>query len=661
MYQHQLQYLESALEMTAHLFLALFLLLWSTANSKSQAWSNASNQQRLVSFSGGANISEKSSKVLMNSSSNTTLQAVDASSPTKSLLLHSDGANKEHEYSCSRPWFYPKNSSNGSTVCECGSQIGFTVRCSTKSQQLQVLVCYCMTYNKEMASYVVGMCFYACFFANTYYPIPRRVNATNINSVVCNGLHFHRDGQLCGVCEDGFALPVYSYSLACVECSDYSKNWIKYILVAFLPLTLFFWVIIVLRVSVTSGLLNDFAFVAQIMTVPAQSRMITTLLPASNASTTVMFLAKSVLSLYSCWSLDFFRMVYTPFCLHPKLTTIQAFAMDYLIAVYPLALLGLVYLLVELHDRGCRPIVWLWKPFQCCFARFRRRWDIKTSLIDSFATFIFLSFLKFLSVSVDLLVPTTVYNIHGERLPNIYLYYDGSTEFFGREHLPFGIMALLVFLIFNLFPTMLLCLYPCQCFQRCLNKLGLRCDKLYILMDSFQGCYKDGTNGTRDCRYFAGLYLWLRIVLLGIYALTRTDFYYPLATVAVAVFGISLVLFQPYKVAAHNAIGSFFIFFLVIGYSSAMALIISSAQAVLQSFQDISVVMLGFTYLVPLLYIVGVIVYWLVARKKLPQKCFRTLMHRNAREEEQQRLVDSLPDRIVHPEEYGSLHEHHIQ
>ena len=607
-------------------------------------------------ISGGANISEKSSKVLMNSSSNTTLQAVDASSPTKSLLLHSDGASKEHEYSCSRPWFHPKNSSNGSTVCECGSRIGHTVRCSAKCQSLQVLVCYCMTYNKETASFVVGMCFYACFFANTYYPIPRWVNATNINSVVCNGLHFHRDGQLCGTCEDGYALPVYSYSLACVECSNYSKNWIKYILAAFLPLTLFFCVIIVFRLSVISGLLNDFVFVTQILTFPPQSRMLIALLPAACASKTIVFLAKLVFSLYSCWNLDFFRTVYTPFCLHPKLTTIQALAMDYLIAVYPLALLGLVYLLVELHDRGCRPVVWLWKPFYYCFTRFRRQWDIKTSLIDSFATFLFLSFVKFLSVSVDLLVPTTVYNIHGERLPKIYLYYDGSTEFFGREHLPFGIMALLVFLIFNLFPTLLLCLYPCQCFQRCLNKLGLRCGKLHILMDAFQGCYKDGTNGTRDCRYFAGLYLWIRIVLLGIYALTRTNFYYPSATVAVAVFGIFYALFQPYKSAAHNAIGSFFIFFLVACYSSAMAMIISSAQTVVQSFHGTSIVMIAMSYVVPLFYIVGVVVYWIVVREKLPQKCFRRMMHKNAREQ-QQPLVDSLPDRIVRPEEYGLLRD----
>jgi len=49
-----------------------------------------------------------------------------------------------------------------------------------------------------------------------------------------------------------------------------------------------------------------------------------------------------------------------------------------------------------------------------------------------------LSCIKVLSVSIDVPVPTTVYDIHGKPLPNLYLYYDGSTEYFGREHLPFA-------------------------------------------------------------------------------------------------------------------------------------------------------------------------------------------------------------------------------
>ena len=110
-------------------------------------------------------IKARSSIVLKNSSSNSTLQPVDAISLRQPSLLHSDGASKEHKHSCSRPWFYPKNSSNGSTVCECGSRVGYTVQCPTESQPLQVLICNCMTYNKETASFCcwnVLLCLFLC-------------------------------------------------------------------------------------------------------------------------------------------------------------------------------------------------------------------------------------------------------------------------------------------------------------------------------------------------------------------------------------------------------------------------------------------------------------------------------------------------------------------
>ena len=179
--------------MVTVIHLVLLLLMLDTANSDSQAWSaGAANTNTSKT---NQNNNSKGLNALKNSSSNKTLKAVDATSQRQPSLLHSDGASKEHKHSCSRPWFYPKNSSNGSTVCECGSPVGYTVQCSTESQPLRVLICNCMTYNKETASFVVGMCFYACFFTNTYYTIPMWVNATNLNAFVCNGLHFHRDGQ----------------------------------------------------------------------------------------------------------------------------------------------------------------------------------------------------------------------------------------------------------------------------------------------------------------------------------------------------------------------------------------------------------------------------------------------------------------------------------
>ena len=337
------------------------------------------------------------------------------------------------------------------------------------------------------------------------------------------------------------------------------------------------------------------------------------------------------------------------------MTTIQALALDYVLAIYPLVLLGVVYVFVELHDHGCWLVLSLWKPFHRCFSHFRRQWDIKTSLVDAFATLLLLSYIKLLSVSIDILVPTTVYDSDGKPLPNLYLFYDGSTEYFGREHLPFGITALLVLLMFIVLPFLLLCLYPCHCFQRGLNKLGLRCATLHMFMDSFQGCYKNGTSGTHDCRYFAGLYLLIRIALMGAYAFTRSISYYPLATVILTVFAITIVVLRPYRSTVHNIIDSFLILSMIICYSSAMANSIDIALVKSNTLLHIAIVMIYLSALVPLFYIVVLIVYWLVVRKKLPQKLYRKLVHRNTTEEEQQLLEDSLPDRIVHAEAYTPL------
>ena len=177
------------------------------------------------------------------------------------------------------------------------------------------------------------------------------------------------------------------------------------------------------------------------------------------------------LSLYGIWNLDFLRLLYRPFCLHPEMTTLQVLALDYAIAVYPLLLIVFTYLLVEMHDHNVMIVVWLWKPFYAYFVHFRRNSNIKGSLINAFATFLLLSYVEFLHTSFAFLFPVNVYNIHGRSKQ--YLFYNGTVEYFGPEHLPFAILAVAVVLIFNICPLFLLVLYPCQCFQRCLNHYNI--------------------------------------------------------------------------------------------------------------------------------------------------------------------------------------------
>ena len=86
----------------------------------------------------------------------------------------------------------------------------------------------------------------------------------------------------------------------------------------------------------------------------------------------------------------------------------HALALDYL-AIYPLILIVITYILIQLRAQNFWPLVWMWKPVQYCFTRcgIRRQWNFKSSIIEAFASFLLLSLGKMLSISFDLLVPTT--------------------------------------------------------------------------------------------------------------------------------------------------------------------------------------------------------------------------------------------------------------
>ena len=544
-------------------------------------------------------------------------------------------------------WFTP----NDNTSCECGSSLGGLVDCDGRSKNVSLFKGYCMTFNVNGSMLVVGPCLYGeCFLANdfhSYRPLPS--NTSKLNEL-CS--RYHRDGQLCGRCEDGFALPVYSYNQSCVKCeNDYGSNWLKYLAASLLPLTLFLIMIVMFRVRVTSGLMNAFVLLSQAMSLPALLRGV--MLNAeclSDGGSRIVFLIYSVI--FGIWNLDFFRLLYPPFCLHPETTTVQVLALDYVIAVYPLFLLVIAYLLVTLHDSGVKLIVWMWRPFHRCFVHFRRNWNIKTSLIDAFATFLLLSYTKFLSVSFDLLIPMYLFNIRDKHLNKLYLFWSGTTEYFGSEHLPYAILALAVVIVFNILPFLLLCLYPSRWFQKCLNRCRLQNQILYTFMDAFLGCYKDGTNGSCDCRWFAGLYLFIRILYIIILSVIWFNFSAPLLGCAVLVLLLLTAVLQPYKSSTHNRVNVFFLSVILFIITLYMGFVIASTEAV--QYIHLSKLIFGLSISIPVIYITGVILYELFGHWMCVQRMYQRLCRvcMKVEDDEYERL---LPERMVNVEECAVL------
>ena len=457
---------------------------------------------------------------------------------------------------------------NKTGICTCDSYrvafIGEMVHCRNNPYELAIQRCYCATYRHRL---VFGPCQYTC--SNKSF-LDITVNSTALLSNAVCGPH-NRQGQMCGQCKPGYAPPVYSYSLTCVNCT--TSNWGKFTAVSLLPLTAFFVFVVTFRISATSPKLHGIILFSQILTCPCNMRFLELYLPLHRKFTpTLSRLTQAVISVFGVWNLNFCRLVYTPFCLHPNTNTLQVMALDYLVAVYPLLLIGLFYLLVLLYDHNARPVVFLCKPFVSFFIRFRRQWNIRSSLVDAFATFLLLSYVKILSVSMDLLTPVVLYDQHSQPLPQLYLFNQGDTAFFSRRHLPYAFLALFFLLTFTLLPMTLLFLYPCSCFQVCLNRSGLSCHSLHIFMDSFQGHYKNGTNDTHDFRYFSALYLLLRALVYVSSMLAYQILSYAFTTIVLICFTIILSLAQPYKSYSYTLNDAFYLTAILLLYITLMPL-----------------------------------------------------------------------------------------
>ncbi len=105
-------------------------------------------------------------------------------------------------------------------------------------------------------------------------------------------------------------------------------------------------------------------------------------------------------------------------------------------------------------------------------------------------------------------------------------------------------------IIFNLLPIILLLVHPIKIFQRGLNSIPcVNWHYLHTFLDCFQGCYKNGTNNTRDYRYFAGIYLLIRLAyqIPGVIDMNYTNDYFTVLVPYLA--SLLFSIFRPYRVS----------------------------------------------------------------------------------------------------------------
>ena len=329
------------------------------------------------------------------------------------------------------------------------------------------------------------------------------------------------------------------------------------------------------------------------------------------------------------WNLDFFRYVIPSFCVSEQLTPIQVLALEYAVAFYPLFLIATTYIGVEIYARDCRLIVWLWRPFSRCLAFVLRGRELNFSLVHTFSSFLLLSYSKILSVSFQLLTPTKVYDSKGKLVGSAMVFYDASIVFFSAQHLPFALLVIFVLCIFVILPALVLLLYPTSIFQKSLGYCRVRWHALHAFADTFNGYYKNETEGTRDYRYFAGLYPMFRILPL-------LSISWMILIVPCAIVSLLFALLRPYKDNWINIWDS-----VVFGLFSFSFFWVIYAEHI----ASLPVEVLGVIATVPLIYIVVFVVHRY--RNAFRNCCAFLYRHR----------ANPLfkPDRLINPEERGQL------
>ena len=558
----------------------------------------------------------------------------------------------------------------GKVHCDCGQWPQGVIQCNRNHQNASasLMINYCLTYNNVSQQFVLGRCPFNLLRKDLkHYFLPLPDNAEHLNSAMC-GQEFNRAGDLCGECKPNHCHPVYFFEqgFRCINRTTTAYNWAIYLAVEFVPVTIFFIFILVFHIRITSAAVNGFVFFSQLYGVPVGIHLAKNMMASQMGINSTVEGSQVFYTLYSIWNLNFFRHLIPPFCLQEGMNSAQLMALEYVTAIFPLLTVALVYTCIELHARNYRLVVLLLKPLHCFVGHFRRTWDLKASAIGAFASFVVLSYTKFTFATYHLLLMWSfarTWNVNGTvqaQDPNLYysLYFDATVNIFIQSsNLGYAVLAMFAFVIFVCTPPVFLLLYPTKPFLKCLNCCRLRGPVVQAFVDAFQGDFKDGTNSTRDYRYFAGLYFLLRLGT-RLVEFAQISAYLFICIVVYTVTALVFAIVKPYKNNVYNIVDSVLFGVMALVYITVLYgylfLIVGAGNATW------ILVVLDVLTSLPLLYITGLVLHLTFTRTIFIRKCWR-LTAQKAKDvytvicRKNDVYDHSVPDRLENPTEYQHL------
>ena len=561
-------------------------------------------------------------------------------------------------------WHFFNTATN---LCECNisSSINDIVKCT--EQGINLRVGHCMTYEEQEESspviYIARCNYLKGNFSRTdngrYIELPLK-NASDLNDALCGPMN--RNGTLCSECIEGYGPSVISFGLVCSNCTGAWYGVPLYLFLEFVPITVFYVIILLFRVSITSAPIVAFVFYSQIVVsvflifgtdVYFQSRI-------------EFYFASVYVIFYGFWNLDFFRYILPPFCVSSTLKNVHIMAIDSLSAFYPLCLIFITWIIVKLHYYNFKPVVWLWSKLRECSCMHTQDHSQRqsNSLIDVFATFVLLSFSKLVYTSTTLLVPlkAMVY-VNNSLSQSYHLAKDPRIEYFGNEHRIYALISIFIILFIILPPVVLLILYPIKAFRLLLFKCCLSTRTiayLNIFVEKYYSCYRDGTEGGKDMRSLASMYFILRLICILIFQVAPLRVSVVSAVVLCTSYAIMIALVRPYKKTFMNVVDTLIVANLALLALTLDQYYLEDSNTSLALFY---VSVISFLSLLPLLSLSGFIAYRVLRRMKSevvllctkkPTSINRWFNNTKAAIAQQDLSDDpELPDRVLRPQQYN--------
>ena len=477
----------------------------------------------------------------------------------------------------------------------------------------------------------------------------------------------NRKGILCSECINGFGPSVTSPIFTCSNnCTDTWYGIPLYLFVELVPVSVFYLVILMFQINLTSAPMVGFIFYSHIVVIG----IIIQLADQTNIFITI------ILILHGIWNLDFFRYAIPPFCISPKLKIAHILCLQSVSTVFPLILIGITWLCIDLYSRNFKVMVWLWKAVnRLIFKHINTKRDSKKTVIDTFATFFLLSYAKVTFMLLVPLHPLTVFTRSNLNISStLHAITDPSVKFVSGQHLPFVTICTLGFLLVLLPPVFILALYPTRAFRSLLFKCCPFMAELNIFVEKFYSCYRDGLDGGRDMRSLASLYFF---VILLCYILWTSIAASLLTAVLFGVYSLVIALFQPYKerhmtvialVQPYKERHMTVIDSLILANMAILSILLNKYTSASSLYQILSVISL----VLPLFGLIIFIAYTKLFKNPLKKLCellkrkHKSLLcccnkdkKNNGVEGAEQGDVNpegdgdlELPDRMVHPEEY---------